>query len=353
VQVAAERGALIGIIDVPALSGRLGGLGEILLDPAILKIVHAGGQDMEILTTLLGALPVNVYDTQVAAAFAGFSLQTGYGALVQSLLGVRLSKEEGFSDWSRRPLTESMLAYAENDVRFLHALHDKLGATLEARGRSTWAVDQTTRILTGAAEEVPPADLWRRIGGRSLLDPRGLAILRELGQWRDEEARRRDKPRRTVIKDEALIEVARRAPRTPQEVLGLRGMPPNLGERAADGLAERVRRGLAVPEEERPRVESAPPLDDQGAALVELLSAVVRARALAEQLPPALLASGDDLRSLVAGRRVAKAAASPLFSGWRGEIIGDSLRAVIAGELAVAWDAKEGRLVFRTVKEAS
>ena len=347
VQVAADRGHLIGILDVPALGGNLGGLGEMLLDPAITKIFHAGGQDMEILTSRLGAMPTSVYDTQVAAAFAGYSLQTGYGALVQSVLGVRLSKEEGFADWSRRPLTESMRAYAENDVRYLHALHDKLSATLNERGRAEWATEQAQRILTHAATAPTPDELWRRIGGRTALDSRGLAVLRELGRWRDEEAQRRDKPRRTVIKDEALIEIARRAPKTAEALLGLRGMPPNLGERAAEALSERVRRGLAIPEADRPRVESAPPLDDQGAALVELLSAVVRVRAVEENLPSALLASGDDLRSLAACRRGKDAFSGPLFTGWRGEIVGQALRAAMSGDLAVAWDPKQGALTFR------
>lgn len=348
IQVAADRGNLIGVLDVPALGGDLGGVADILLDPAVLKIVHAGSQDIEILTARLGKRPPNVYDTQVAAAFAGYSLQTGYGALVQSLLGVRLSKEEGFADWSRRPLTASMLDYAENDVRYLHALHDKLSAQLAKRGRETWALEQTERILSNAAEEVEPHELWRRVGGKNLLDSRGLAVLRELAIWRDEEARRRDKPRRTVIKDDALVEIARRLPKTADALLGLRGMPPNLGERAAALLADRVLRGLAVPDGERPKVEVAPPLDDQGAALVELLSAVVRVRAQEEHLPPSLLAGGDDLRALAAARRDTQALSSgPLFSGWRGEIVGEDLRSVIRGELSVAWDPKRGKLAFR------
>jgi ribonuclease D len=263
------------------------------------------------------------------------------------VLGVRLSKEEGFADWSRRPLTESMRAYAENDVRYLHALHDKLASVLEERGRAEWATEQAQRILTHAATQPTPDDLWRRIGGRTALDGRGLAILRELGKWRDEEAQRRDKPRRTVIKDESLIEVARRAPKTAEAVLGLRGLPPNLGERTAEALSERVRRGLAVPEADRPRVESTPPLDDQGASLVELLSAVVRVRAVEENLPPALLAGGDDLRTLAANRRSRDPFTGPLFTGWRGHIIGDALRAALRGELAVAWDPQRGALAFR------
>lgn len=348
IQVSTDPEDMIAVIDVPALGGNLGPLGEILRDPSILKILHAGGQDMEILAMhLAGKPPFPVYDTQVAAAFAGFSAQTGYGALVQSLLSVRLSKEEGFSDWSRRPLTPGMLAYAQDDVRYLHVLHDRLSALLEKKGRAAWAEEQTAQILSQAAQEMPLDELWRRVGGRNVLDSRGLAILRELAIWRDEEAQRRNKPRRTVIKDDALVEIARRAPKSAADVLALRAIPPNLGERAAAEIVERVRRGIVIPEAERPRSESAPPLDEQGAALVELLTAVVRIRAIEEDLPPSLLATGDDLRTLAGARRRPDALTSgPLFTGWRGELIGNALKGILTGETAVAWDARRGRLTL-------
>ncbi len=133
-QVAACGGQFVAVVDVPALGGDLGELGALLLDPSVLKILHSGGQDMEILAMYLGGQPpAPVYDTQVAASFAGFGAQTGYGALVQALLNVSLSKEEGFADWSRRPLSPAMREYAENDVRYLHALHDALTRRLRKR----------------------------------------------------------------------------------------------------------------------------------------------------------------------------------------------------------------------------
>lgn len=345
VQVAAASGQIVAVIDVRALAGDLGPLAEMLLDPSVLKILHAGGQDMEILGALLGALPRPVFDTQVAASFAGFSAQTGYGALVQALLDTRLSKEESFADWSRRPLTPSMIAYAADDVRYLHALHDKLTGILRRRDRLPWAEEQTERLLGGALEEVAPEDLWRRVTGRATLDSRGLAILRELAIWRDEEARRRDRPRRTVMKDEALVELARRVPKTATAVLALRGLPQSLGEKTAEALVERIRRGLAVPESDRPRVERSVPLDEEGAALVELLSAVVRARAIEEDLPSSLLATQDELRALAATHRSPRFS-GPLFSGWRGKLIGSVLKAVLGGRLAVGWDERASRLVL-------
>ena len=348
VQVASGDGSVLALIDVPALRDDLQPLHALFTDPSVLKIVHAGGQDMEILSANMGFVPAPVYDTQVAAAFAGWSLQTGYGALVQAALNVRLDKNEGFSDWSRRPLTDSMKRYAENDVRYLPALHQKLAALLEKRGRTQWAQEQTDRLLERAAEVTAPADLWKRVGGKNILDSRGLAVLRELALWRDDEAQKRNRPRRTTAKDEALIEIAKRLPQTAEAVLDLRGGPPNLGERAAGEIALAVRRGLAVPDKERPRPELPPALDDQGAVLVELLSAVVRALALEENFPAALLASGDELRNLAAVRKKPSLwPESPLFDGWRGAILGDTLRGILTGEKSVAWDGEAGRLTVR------
>ncbi|WP_395140623.1 ribonuclease D, partial [Armatimonas sp.] len=183
VQVSTADG-LIALLDIPAL-GDLGALGPLLTDPDILKIFHAGGQDIEILTSLLGEMPTPFFDTQIAAAFAGYGTQVGYGALVQSVLKVRLSKEEGFSDWSRRPLTASMCSYAADDVRYLHTLHDRLMARLQRRGRAEWAQEQTVRVLTNASETTQPEDLWKKVGSKQGLNRRELAILQELALWRD------------------------------------------------------------------------------------------------------------------------------------------------------------------------
>ncbi|MBC8142721.1 MAG: ribonuclease D [Armatimonadetes bacterium] len=348
VQVATSDG-FVAIVDVPALGGEWGILHSLFLDTGVEKILHAGGQDMEILTMVLGETPAPVFDTQVAAAFAGYSLQTGYGALVQAVLQVRLAKDEGFADWSRRPLTPAMREYAENDVRYLHALHDKLTELLARRGRTAWATEQMNRSLLAGTTELPPTELWRKVGGKNVLDRRGLAVLRELAAWRDAEAMRRDKPRRSVVKDDFLIEIARRAASDTASILGLRSAPQNLGEKNAQTIAEVVKRGVAIPSDDRPETESAQPLDEQGAVLQEMLNTVVRLRATEENLPPSLLASGDDLRTLAAER------GSPdfdgaLFRGWRGELVGEPLRALLEGRLSIGYDVKKRRVVLQTDK---
>ena len=344
VQIAASNGALIGVLDIPALNNDLGGIANMLLDGSILKILHAGSQDMEILTALLGAVPQNIFDTQIAASFAGYALQIGYGGLVQSVLQVQLAKDEGYADWSRRPLTAAMIAYAENDVRYLHALNTNLSENLTARNRTQWALDQMSRSLLASTETMLPQDLWQKVAGRQSLNSTQLAILRELAIWRDEEAQKRDKPRRSVIKDEPLIEFAKRTPRTARDVLELRGTPPNLGEKSAADVAERVRRGQATPPDQRPRNDAPLSLDEEGGNLIELLSAVVRIRAQQEELPASLLATSEELRNFAANRKSRDRYSGSLFTGWKGELIGGDLRETLEGQKTVAWDSRKGRL---------
>jgi ribonuclease D len=201
VQLATADGQIV-MIDTRTLDGKLAPLGALLGDASILKLVHAIGQDAEILHTHLGIVLEPVFDTQVASAFVGYGLQTGYGKLVQSELGINLAKGDAMSDWSRRPISGTMLEYAANDVAHLHRMHDQLGSALKQRKREAWANEitmQTVRSMTGI---VPPDELWRKVGGgRNTLSRRELSVLRELCIWREDEARARNKPPRTVMKD--------------------------------------------------------------------------------------------------------------------------------------------------------
>ena len=236
-----------------------------------------------------------------------------------------------------------MLNYAAGDVHYLHSLETWLSERLAKRGRTQWAIDQTNRILGHSADQTAPEDLWQRVGGKHHLDGTGLAVLRELTIWRDQEARRRDKPRRNILKDEPLIEIAKRKPRSATAISDLRAMPPNSGDRVANELYQCVQRGLAVPRAECPKLDSTPALDEQGSALLELFAAVVKVRSMDTDLPPSLLAPTDDLRQL-AGMRTKPDPLNPLFQGWREELIGTWLRACVEGRLAVSWDAKRGQI---------
>lgn len=344
IQLATADGAIY-LVDARALNGALEPLAVVLRDASVLKLMHAAGQDVAILQSWMNVIAAPLYDVQVAAAFAGHVLQVGYSKLVAAELRARLPKDEGVSDWTRRPLAKALLDYAAADVQHLHVLHDKLETRLAKRGRSAWAADATLSLLESHTRVVEPDDLWRKVSGRQSLSRRELAVLRELSLWRDEEARRRDRPRRSVVKDEVLVELARRSPTDTRGVLNLRSVPPNLGERRAQEIVDCVKAAKALPNDQLPEQESSVYLDDQGGALYELLSAIARVRAIEHDLPAQLLAPSEALRQVAAERKLH--ADNPLANGWRAGLLAADLEAAVSGRSALAWDVQAGRLVIR------
>lgn len=345
IQIATADGH-IALIDAKVLAGKMQALANLLCAPDRLKIMHAGGQDVPILNANLGEISGPWFDTQIAAAYIGYPLQTGYARLVEAETRVKLDKGESLSDWGRRPIPTSMLTYAADDVRYLHGIHNNLAARLAELGRTAWNNEGVEEMVRSVTEKLAASELWRKVAGHTGLDRRGLAVLRELCLWRDDEARRRDKPRRSVIKDEPLIELARRAPSTTSAAMNLRSLPPSLGDRRLAELVERIKIGLAVPANQQPRLDYvSTSLDEHGAALYELLLAVVRVRAIEANIAPTLLAPSDPLRRLAASRKMDEVAR--IFPGWRGDLIGEDLRAALNGKLSVAWDAQAERLVCR------
>jgi len=281
----------------------------------------------------------------------GYPLQVGYVRLIEAEVGARLAKDESLSDWGRRPIPASMLAYAADDVRYLHAAHARLVEKLNRMGRAAWVDEAAEEMVRGLSEKVAPEDLWRKMARGTGLDGKGLAVLRALCIWRDDEASRRDKPRRSVMRDETLIELSRRAPKTVDSVLNLRSIPNGFGERRAAELVERIEEALAIPLAARPVMDTnSVELDDHGKALNELLSAVLRIRAIEADIAPALIATADSLRRLAASSNVADAAR--MFPGWRDALVGDDFRAALAGDLSVAWDPGLGRMVCKRAGDA-
>ena len=214
IQVAA--GDVIAIIDyqkVPTLEPFF----SLLDDTRVLKALHAGRQDLEIFSVLSGSVPTPVFDTQVAAAMVGYGTQIGYAQLVKQVLRITLEKSETFTNWAQRPLTPEQIVYALEDVRYLLALHDHLVRQLKALGRLEWAEEEFRRVQSLADHEArDPRLRYQRIRGWEGLSPRARGVLREVAAWREHEAKRRDRPRGRILRDEILIEIARRNPAGPE-----------------------------------------------------------------------------------------------------------------------------------------
>lgn len=337
-------GDICAVVDVPAL-GSLDGLGEILADPTIEKIFHAGRQDLELLAAHTGQVPTPLFDTQIAAALVGYGLQVAYSQLVQKVTGQKLEKAYTFTNWSQRPLTPEQLAYAFEDVQFLFPIHDHLLKRLKALSRLEWAHEEFARLaLTLGTTVRDPRERYRRIRGWDSLKPKQAAVLRELAAWRDEEAQRRNVPRGRVIRDEVLLELARRPPQTVEAMKGVRGLHGSQVDKRGEAIFAAIQRGLATPPSEWPVVATPRRPEPESAGMVDLLQAVLKARATEEHIAPTLLATSSDLQELVEARHDRAKLNLPILNGWRRKLAGDLLLQVLDGQVTVSVDCRSGKL---------
>lgn len=320
----------VAVVDPLAPGLDLASLDALLADRSVLKVLHAGIQDLEILHQRTGSAPGPVFDTQVAATLAGFANQVGYAALVQGLLGVTVGKGERFTDWARRPLDAKQLAYAEEDARHLPVLYAELRARLERDGRLEWLRAEFERLADPATYEVDPYEQYRRVKRASSLNRRHLGVLRDVTAWRETEARSRDIPRRRVLPDEVLVEIARRVPGDERALEAVRGVRGRLSRSAAGGLLEAVAKGAALPDAELPRIERGT-RREAPEGVVELMAAFVRIRARHEGVAAPLLASRHELEALACGDREG----SPLLQGWRRELVGRDLVSLLEGRVSL------------------
>ena len=305
-----------------------------LADPDVEVVMHAGRQDVPLLRREWRTDVRNVFDTQVAAGFAGRRAQLGYEALLGELLGVRLRKSASFTRWDQRPLSEEQVGYAREDVLHLLQLTDALQDELEARGRLDWARDES-RALEDASDERDIDALFARLPRVNGLDPAQRAVARELVAWREATAREQDRPASSVLQDAPLVEIAKRRPQSTERLGQIRGLHEGTLRRRGRDIVDAVRRGREQPP--IPVVgERQPPPEPADAPLIALGEAIVRDRAAQEGLAYELLASRADLQKVVTARR--NGAPDPdvrTLRGWRREVVGDELLALLDGRRSV------------------
>jgi len=327
------------IVD-PLVIEDLSPLRDLMVDPNVVKVFHAGSQDLEIFYRLLNEATAPVFDSQVAATLAGFPQQVGYGALVKEMMGVALDKGDTYTDWAKRPLSDTQVEYALNDVRYLPEMYRRLVAELETEGRLSWLAADFSRMEDSATYACLPSEQWRRVKRVSSLNRRQLAVAREVAAWRETEAQRRDVPKRWVLGDESVVEIARRAPKTPEELAGIRGVSDKIGRGAQKGVLQAVLAGVAVLESDLPVIAKRRRVQGDVDGAVDLMIALVRTRAREHGVAMPLLASRDDLERLAGGEREA----SPLLEGWRRTMVGDELVALLDGTLAMR--LRDGNLII-------
>lgn len=314
---------------------------EVMRDASILKVFHAARQDVEIFNNLK-AMPVPLFDTQVAGMAAGFGEQIAYDALVRQMLKIELDKSSRFTDWARRPLSDNQLTYALADVTHLAALYPILRERLEKEGRLSWVTDEMANLTDPAIYDVEPENAWKRLRPRKHA-AKYMAIYKAVAAWRERTAQARDQPRGRIIKDDAIDEVATQAPTNAGELDRLRSVPKGFsGSRFGPDLLAAVREALKDPEAYAPVIERnrASPSPAAG-AVVELLKVLLKARAEEAGVASKLIATVSDLE-LIANDDEAEASA---LQGWRRVAFGEDALRLKRGELALVLDGTRVRVV--------
>ncbi|CAH1676198.1 Ribonuclease D [Hyphomicrobiales bacterium] len=302
----------------------------LMVDESVVKVFHAARQDLEIVWLLGRVLPTPLFDTQVAAMVCGYGDSVGYEQLANDLAKARIDKSSRFTDWSRRPLTEAQLAYAVSDVTHLRQIYLALKADLDASGREAWVAEEMSVLTSPATYEVKPENAWQRLKGR-VRKPRELPILMEVAAWREREAQTRDVPRQRVLKDDALMDIVQRGPRSVEALAELRSVP-NGFERSRNGaeVLAAIERAAAIDPKTLPRLERERGRPTNGAVL-DLLKVLLKAVADAERVAPKIIASSDDLEAIASD----ELADVPALQGWRRGVFGEKALALKNGSLSL------------------
>lgn len=329
VQIAtAER---LAVVD-PLRGAPLAPVAELVADGAVVKAMHAPGADLTGLALHFGTGAAGVFDAQLAAGFAGYGGSLSLERMLDQSVGVRLKHAEGFTDWSKRPLTPAQIAYAADDVRHLLRAMDALEERLARQGRDRWAHEEMQRRCGPGAQLVQdPGQAWRRVAGRGKLRGEQLTALVAVAAWREQEARRRDIPTSWLVRDPTVIELARRRPATATEAQEVRGLQLKRGPQL-DGLLAALA-GAKGPPPER-AAELPAELRNRVKVVLPLASSVLQAACAQAGIASELVATRDDLESLI--RVVAEGGEDhPLLEGWRRELAGEPLLRLLRGEVTI------------------
>ncbi|HJZ89863.1 MAG TPA: HRDC domain-containing protein [Gemmataceae bacterium] len=313
---------------------------NLIADPRRVVVVHAGREEVRICNKAIGRPPGNLFDVQIAAGLLGLGYPLGYGPLIQAVLRKRLSKGATLTDWRKRPLSQEQVRYAFDDVRDLLATWKRMDARLTKLGRTEWAQQEFDSFIRRSLMDGGEVERWRRLKGAANLDARRLAVVREVYRWREEAAAKRNRPARTVLRDDLVVEVAKRDPQQGDEISALRGV----GRVDLPGLLAAVDRARKLPPEEWPE-EAERDTDPYAIALVaSLLNVVLADYCARHELTTPLVATSADVRRLVraAANGEPPPADSALTSGWRKEHVLPILMEVLEGRRALRVRALEG-----------
>jgi ribonuclease D len=331
----------VAVVDAQAKGLDLAPLGTLLAKADIVKVFHACRQDVEIFLQMFGAVPANLFDTQVAAMVAGFGDQVGYDALVQALTGGHIDKAHRFSDWSARPLTPAQVNYAAADVTHLRLVYERLTARLRVDGRMDWVGQEMAALADPNTYRVDPDRAWERLKLRTS-NRRQLALIQTITAWREREAQRVNIPRQRLLKDEQIPEIAALAPDNADALTRARGISSGFAQgKSGVTLLAAIAAAKAIPEADLPKIERARESQRASPALVALLKVLLAARAEQNNVAARLVASSEEIEALA----LDEDAPNPALEGWRGEMFGADALRLIKGEIALSAQGKRVKIV--------
>jgi len=313
---------------------------EISLDPIlnlmanneIIKVFHACRQDMEIFFNLNRRIPFPVFDTQIGAMVCGYGESVSYDKLVRQITGIQIDKSSRFTDWSHRPLSKQQLNYALSDVTHLRTVYESLLNQLEKNGRINWLNEEFQSVLSPKTYDIPLDQIWKRLKIKNG-KPRFLILVRELSAFREKEAQNRNTPRNRVIRDDVLLDIAARSPKSSVDLAKVRSLSLQFAEgRLGKSILRVVAEASNIPESDAPQLEKLNKPKPQKSALIELLKVLLKHKSEDNNVAQKLIASTADLEAIAENDNANVLA----LNGWRKDVFGDDALLLKSGKIALS-----------------
>ena len=330
IQIAGKDEAVT--VDALATEINLDPILDLMANHKIMKVFHACRQDMEIFFNLNRRIPFPVFDTQIGAMVCGYGESVGYDKLVRQITGVQIDKSSRFTDWSHRPLSKQQLNYALSDVTHLRTVYESLLNQLEKNGRINWLNEEFQNVLNPKTYDIPLDQIWKRLkikNGR----PKFLILVRELCAFREKEAQSRNIPRNRVIRDDVLLDIAARSPRSSVDLAKVRSLSTQFAEgRLGKSILRVVAEASNIPESDAPQLEKLNKSKPQKPALIELLKVLLKHKSEDNNVAQKLIASTADLEAIAENDNANVLA----LSGWRKDVFGDDALLLKSGKIALS-----------------
>ena len=336
IQIAGEKEAII--IDALAKDINLNPVLELMENKTITKVFHACRQDMEIFYNLNHKIPSPIFDTQIGAMVCGYGESVGYDKLVRQITGIQIDKSSRFTDWSYRPLSKQQLSYALSDVTHLRTVFEALSSQLEKSGRIKWLEEEFKTVLNPETYNTPLDKSWKRLKVKTG-KPRFLILIKELCAFREREAQNRNVPRNRVIRDDILLDIAARSPRSPSDLAKVRNLTTQFSQgKLGESILRVVEAANQISDSDAPRLEKSDYFQHQKSALVDLLKVLLKLKSEDFNVAQKLIANSTDLEA-IANTNDANVLA---LTGWRKDIFGDDALLLKTGKIALS--ASNGKI---------